>query len=71
MQQNENQYSSRNKDKKVKSEEKLAEDRFRKKLIDEGFLVKPKDPSYKPAGDRTPIKIKGKPVSETIIEERR
>ncbi len=48
-----------------------AEDRFKRKLVEVGLLSEIKIPRVKLDGDRTPIRVKGKPLSETIIEERR
>ncbi len=44
--------------------------RFHQQLIDEGFLRAIPDKTL-PAREFNRIKIKGKPLSETIIEERR
>ncbi|MBI2875889.1 MAG: hypothetical protein HYY20_03305 [Candidatus Tectomicrobia bacterium] len=47
------------------------EDRFKQRLVELGLLKEIKIPSVVPGGDRTPIQVKGKPLSQTIIEERR
>jgi hypothetical protein len=53
------------------SEEAAAEERFKQRLLEKGLLKEIKRPPYEAKGDRTPIKVKGKPLSEMIIEERR
>ncbi len=40
-------------------------------LINSGLVKQIKYPSYEPISERRLIQAKGKPVSETIIEERR
>lgn len=47
------------------------EDRFKQRLAELGLLREIKTPSGVSGGDRTPIQVKGKPLSQTIIEERR
>lgn len=44
---------------------------FHQALIDAGLVKQIKHPSYDPITERRLIQIEGKPVSETIIEERR
>lgn len=56
--------------------EAQAEKRFKQKLVELGLLKEVKTLSGVPragrwADDRTPIKVEGKPLSESIIEERR
>lgn len=48
-----------------------AEERFKRKLVEVGLLSDIKTPKVNLEVDRTPIRVKGKPLSETIIEERR
>jgi hypothetical protein len=52
-------------------DEARVEKRFKQKLVELGLLKEVKAPSGVPEGDRTPIKVKGKPLSQSIIEERR
>ncbi len=52
-------------------DEAEAEERFKQKLVELGLLKEVKTPVGVPANDRTPIKVKGKPLSQHIIEERR
>ncbi|GGA09817.1 hypothetical protein [Okeania sp. KiyG1] len=47
------------------------QDAFHKSLINSGIIKKIKTPSYKPITERQLVQIEGKPISETIIEERR
>lgn len=47
------------------------EDHFKQRLVELGLLKEIKIPPAVPGGDRTPIKVKGKPLSQTITEERR
>jgi hypothetical protein len=51
--------------------EAQAEERFKQKLVELGLLKEVKAPSGVPEGDRTPVQIKGRPISRTIIRERR
>lgn len=54
------------------SSEELAERAFEQRLLEKGLLTEIKRPSRtEPEGDRTPVKVKGKPTSQMIIEERR
>lgn len=53
------------------SNEAQAEERFKEKLVELGLLGEIKIPACVPEGDRTPIKVKGKPLSQSIIEEQR
>ena len=48
-----------------------GEIRFKQKLQEIGLLAEVASPSGPIEGDRTPVKVKGKPISQTIIEERR
>ena len=50
-----------------------AEDQGDQELLQEGVLdqVPPPITDYTPYQHRKPVEVKGKPVSETIIEERR
>lgn len=48
-----------------------AEVNFKQKLKATGLLSEDASLSGPMEGNRTPIKVKGKPVSQTIIEERR
>lgn len=44
---------------------------FRRQMVEEGRIVHLPAPDEPPPANFTPIKIIGKPLSETIIEERR
>ena len=50
-----------------------AEEQFEQELLSSGILdeVQPPPHTRKPSPDRKPIEVKGKPLSETIIEDRR
>ena len=49
-----------------------SEEEFKQRLREMGLLAPAKTPPpTEPATDRTPIQVKGKPISEMIIEERR
>ncbi len=52
-------------------EETIKQAAFHQALIDSGLVKQIKHPSYEPISERRLIQAKGKPVSETIIEERR
>jgi predicted DNA-binding antitoxin AbrB/MazE fold protein len=53
-------------------EEAMAEENhFKLRLVELGLLREIRTPSDVPEGDRTPIQVKGKSLSQTIIEERR
>lgn len=54
-----------------KKEGNVKQGAFHKALINSGLVKQVKHISYEPIAERTLIKIEGKPVSETIIEERR
>jgi hypothetical protein len=48
------------------------EELFKKRLVEAGLVVEIKRPSLPVADqDRAPIPVRGKPLSEQIIEERR
>jgi hypothetical protein len=48
------------------------EELFKKRLVEVGLLGQIRKPSWpSPDQDRTPIQVKGKPLSEQVIEERR
>ncbi len=52
--------------------EEEAEDAFLQDLLEAGIITEIKRPSRTaPPGDRTPIKVEGKPLSQIIIEDRR
>lgn len=54
------------------TEEEQREEQFRERLVAIGLLRENKRVSRQSLeGDRTPIQVKGKPLSQTIIEERR
>ncbi len=54
------------------SEEKSAEERYREALAEAGIRVSYPDPSKRmPSKRRRLIEVKGKPLSEQIIEDRR
>lgn len=52
-------------------EETIKQAAFHQALIDSSLVKQIKYPSYEPISERRLIQAKGKPVSETIIEERR
>lgn len=52
-------------------EENLKQAAFHQALIDSGLVKQIKHPMYEPLTERRLIQIEGKPISETIIEERR
>jgi uncharacterized protein YicC (UPF0701 family) len=52
-------------------EEAVQQTRFHKALLTSGLVKQLKQPSYNRQTERRLIQIQGKPVSETIIEERR
>ena len=47
------------------------ENRFKLRLVELGLLREIRTPSGTPEGDRTPIRVKGKSLSQTIVQERR
>lgn len=53
--------------------ERRAEEEFKQRLLKAGLLkeIKPPVTNLTPYRDRKPFEIEGKPLSETIIEERR
>ncbi|MBW4641571.1 MAG: hypothetical protein KME23_00820 [Goleter apudmare HA4340-LM2] len=52
-------------------EETVKQAAFHQDLIDSGLVKQIKHPAYEAITERRLIQIEGKPVSETIIEERR
>jgi hypothetical protein len=52
-------------------EESVKQAAFHQALIDSGLIKQIKHPVYEPITERRLIQIEGKPISETIIEERR
>ncbi|PHJ60717.1 hypothetical protein VF14_14270 [Nostoc linckia z18] len=52
-------------------EENLKQTAFHQALIDSGLVKQIKHFAYEPIAERRLIQVEGKPVSETIIEERR
>ncbi|MEP0854828.1 hypothetical protein [Trichocoleus sp. DQ-U1] len=44
---------------------------FHQALINSGLVKQIKPPAYQPIAERQLIKVEGKPVSKTLIEERR
>ncbi|MEA3349614.1 MAG: antitoxin family protein [Chloroflexota bacterium] len=54
----------------IPSEEMLAENRFKQHLVELGLLNEVRVPHKIIEEDRIPIKVKGKPLSQAIIEER-
>jgi hypothetical protein len=52
-------------------EETAQQTKFHKALLTSGLVKQLKQPSYSQQIERRLIQIQGKPVSETIIEERR
>ena len=48
-----------------------AEEQYKRKAMETGLIREFARPDYQATGDRTPIKVTGKPLSEEIIEERR
>ena len=50
---------------------KKREAEFRRKMEDEGLIAHFPEPQQPPPANFSPLKIAGKPLSETIIEERR
>jgi len=58
--------------KRPRLESVLPEDIFKQSLLESGLLQEIKTPAlFQPSGDRTPIRVEGKPLSQMIIEERR
>jgi len=55
----------------IPNEEAQAEYRFKQRLVELGLLKEIKIPFGVPGGDRRPVQVKGKPISQDIIEERR
>lgn len=52
-------------------EEAVKQAVFHQSLIDSGLVKQIKHPAYEPITERRLIQVEGKPISETIIEERR
>ncbi|MFN6527697.1 hypothetical protein [Nostoc sp. ChiSLP03a] len=52
-------------------EETVKQAAFHQALIDSGLVKQIKHPVYEPITERRLIHVEGKPISETIIEERR
>lgn len=52
-------------------EELNPQDSFHQSLLTMGLVKQIKHPVYEPISERNLIEIKGQPMSETIIEERR
>jgi hypothetical protein len=52
-------------------EETVKQAAFHQALINSGLVKQIKHPAYEPITERRLIQIEGKPISETIIEERR
>ena len=49
-----------------------AEETFKQRLLEKGLILEIKHPSpVEPKGNRRPIKVKGKPMSQMVIEDRR
>jgi hypothetical protein len=49
-----------------------AEEAFEQGLLEKGLILEIKRPSLTESkGDRRPIKVKGKPMSQMVIEDRR
>lgn len=55
----------------IDKEEADKQAAFHQSLIDSGLVKQIKRPSHDPITERRLIQVEGKPVSETIIEERR
>jgi len=56
----------------IPGEEALVqENRFKLRLLQLGLLREIRAPSGAPEGDRIPVQVKGSPLSQVIIEERR
>jgi len=54
------------------SGQESPEELFKKRLVEVGLLEAIRRPCWPLAGhDRTPIRVKGKPLSESIMRERR
>ncbi|MGV0106283.1 Transposase [Nostoc sp. DSM 114160] len=52
-------------------EETVKQAAFHQALISSGLVKQIKHPAYEPITERRLIHVEGKPISETIIEERR
>ena len=54
------------------AEELRAESLFKQRLLESGLITEIRLPGpTAPAGDRTPATVRGRPLSEAIVEERR
>ena len=51
--------------------QEFSEEEFKAKLRAIGRLRKPTGKVPKPEGEFTPVKVKGKPLSESVVEDRR
>ena len=49
----------------------MTEAEFEQHLVARGLLARPRSPRAGRPAEFKPIQVKGKPVSETIVEERR
>lgn len=49
----------------------FSEEQFKAKLREMGRLREPTGKARKPKGEFRPVVVKGKPLSESIVEERR
>ena len=53
-------------------EQESREETFKKRLVEAGLITRIRKPSWPLAEeDRIPIQVKGQPLSEQIVEERR
>ena len=55
----------------IPNEERSAENRFKQHLVVLGLLREVRDALDSTEKDRIPIEVKGKPLSQVIIDERR
>jgi hypothetical protein len=49
----------------------VAEEQFKSRALETGMIREIKRTEYQPGGDRAPITVKGKPLSQEVIEDRR
>ena len=55
-----------------RAEQESREETFKKRLVEAGLITRIRKPSWPLAEeDRIPIQVKGQPLSEQIVEERR
>lgn len=55
-----------------KAGQESREEMFKKRLVEAGLMERTREPSWPLVEeDRIPIRVRGKPLSELIIEERR